>query len=244
MEEQASRFGLEIRLVEVESLKRQDGKYLIEGPDTQILADVVILATGAKPRLLDVLGEREFTGRGVSYCATCDGAYFPDKILAVVGGGDAAVEEAFYLTRFARKVIIIHRRDQLWAAKGIQKKAFENEKIEVRWNYVIEEIQGTNGVETLLLKNTITQETDLLEVEGVFIYVGNNPSYEIVEGLVDLDEQGYIFSTEDMATSSPGLFVAGDVRHKQLRQIVTAVSDGAIAAVSAEKYIETLRKRG
>ena len=187
---------------------------------------------------MGVRGEAEYAGRGVSYCAICDGAYFRGKRVAVVGGGDAAVEEAIFLTRFAEKVSIIHRRDELRATKVVQQRAFENEKIEFIWNSVVDEIRGTNTVEAILTRDVQTGAKTQLDADGVFIYVGYQPNSDLVKDLVRLDDKGYIITDENMLTSIPGIFAAGDVRQKLLRQVVTAVADGAIAAVAAGKYLE------
>nr|MBC8414933.1 FAD-dependent oxidoreductase [Candidatus Cloacimonadota bacterium] len=175
---------------------------------------------------------------GVSYCATCDGAFYRDKVVAVIGGGDSAVEEAIFLTKFASKVYIIHRRDQLRAVKILQERVLANKKIEIIWDSVVQEIQGSDFVETLLMFNKKTKKTSELPLDGVFIFVGIIPSSELVESRVDFDKQNFIKTDETMHTEIPGVYAAGDVTHKVLRQIVTAASDGATAAFSAEKWIE------
>jgi len=238
MESQARRFGLEIISTEVKGLKPAGNKLIIETDQLEITTGAVIIATGVQPQRLNVRGETELTGRGVSYCATCDGPFFRGKRVAVVGGGDAAVEEAVYLTKFADKVFIIHRRGELRATKVIQQKAFDNSKIEFVWHNVVDEIRGTDTVEAVLTRDVRNGGTNLLPVDGTFIYVGNMPVSGLVEGLVKLDHNGYIITDENMLTSHPGIYAAGDVRKKLLRQIVTAVADGAVAAVAAEKYLE------
>ncbi|SFG77321.1 thioredoxin reductase (NADPH) [Desulfotomaculum arcticum] len=238
MESQARRFGLEIASTNVEKIVPGEKEFVVKSDDGEIAAGAVIIATGAQPRLLGVCGESEYTGRGVSYCATCDGAFFRGKRVAVVGGGDAAVEEAIFLTRFAQKVYIIHRRGELRATKVVQQRAFENEKIEFIWHSVVDEIHGADTVEAVLIKDVRTGAKTQLNVDGTFIYVGYRPSSGLVKNLVKLDEKGYIITDENMLTSFPGIFAAGDVRQKLLRQVVTAVADGAIAAVAAEKYLE------
>ncbi len=237
MEGQARRFGLEIVSTHVEKIKPLEKGFIIQTHDGEIAAGAIIIATGAQPQLLGVKGEAEYTGRGVSYCATCDGVFFRGKSVAVVGGGDAAVEEAIFLTRFAEKVYIIHRRGELRATKVVQQRAFENEKIEFIWHSIVDEIHGTDTVEAVLVKDVRTGSKTKLKVDGAFIYVGHRPSSGLVKDLVRRDERGYIITDENMLTSMPGLFAAGDVRHKLLRQVVTAVADGAIAAVAAEKYL-------
>jgi len=241
MEKQARRFGLEFLSAHVNSIEAKNQKLIVYTDSGDIAARTVIIATGAQPQLLKVSGERELTGRGVSYCATCDGAFFRGKKVAVVGGGDAAVEEAMFLTRFAARVFIIHRRDELRATKVVQKKAFKNHKIEFIWNNVVEEITGKDTVEGVLVRNVRTGEKKLLDVEGVFIYVGSSPNSALVKETVMLDDKGYILTDENMLTTCKGIFAAGDVRNKLLRQVVTAVADGAVAAVAAEKYLGEMK---
>lgn len=241
MESQAKRFGLEINYAEVVEIIKEDGYFFVKTDDEDYKVGTVILASGAKPKFLDISGEKDFHGRGVSYCATCDGALFRDKKLAVVGGGDSALEEAIFLTRFAKKVSIIHRRDEFRATKYLQQKAMDNEKIEFLLKKVPVEISGAGMVEAISLKDVNTNDIDELQVDGVFVYVGYVPSTDLVKGLVDLDEHGYIITDEEMRTNIAGLFAVGDIRKKMLRQVVTAVSDGAIAAVAAEKYLEGLK---
>ncbi len=238
MEKQARRFGLETLSVNVDSIAVTEKGIIIKTGNGDISAGAVIIATGVSHQLLGVKGEAQFTGRGVSYCATCDGTFFRDKTVAVVGGGDAAVEEAIFLTRFAKRVYIIHRRDELRATKVLQRRAFENPKIILVWNSVVEEIQGADTVNTLIVKDVRSSERKPLNVEGVFIYVGNKPNSDLVKDIVNLDQNGYIVADENMLTSYAGIYAAGDVRQKLLRQVVTAVADGAIAAVAAGKYLE------
>ncbi len=240
MEAQARRFGLKIAYAGVEEIIKKDGGFQLKTDDGEIKAAAVIVATGARPKFLQVKGEKEFHGRGVSYCATCDGAFFRGKRLAVVGGGDSAVEEALFLTRFAEKVSIVHRRGELRAAKYLQQKAMQNHRIEMVWHSVPLEIKGTETVEGIVLEDVRSGKTFDLPVDGVFVYVGYSPSTDLVRGLVEFDGKGYIKTDDDMRSSTPGLFAAGDVRSKALRQVVTAVADGAIAAVSVEKYLERL----
>ena len=199
-------------------------------------ARAVILATGASHRKLRVPGEEELAGMGVSYCATCDGAFFRKKVTAVVGGGDVALEDAIFLSRMCEKVYLIHRRDELRGAKSLQEQVFAQEKIEVIWDPVVDEIQGTDRVEGLLVRNVKTGEARELPVSGVFIAVGITPASQAFEGLVEMDH-GYIKAGEDCRTSCPGIFAAGDVRTKPLRQIITAAADGANAVTSVERYL-------
>ena len=196
----------------------------------------VIIATGAGHRKLGIPGEEELSGMGVSYCATCDGAFFRGKTTAVIGGGDVAIEDAIFLARLCKKVYLVHRRDELRGAKSLQKKLFSLENVELVWDSIPERIEGENKVEKLVVSNVKTKETKELELQGVFVAVGINPNSAPFEGLVEM-ENGYIKAGEDCATSCPGIFAAGDVRTKGLRQIVTAVSDGANAITSGERYL-------
>ncbi len=216
---------------------------VLKGLNGEYRAKAVIVATGAKPKLMGCPGELDFIGKGVSYCATCDGAFFEGFDVYVVGGGDSAVEEAIFLTRFAKKVHIIHRRDELRAAKSIQEKAFENEKIDFIWDSQVEEVKGTGLVNAMVIKNRKTGEITEIKADendgifGIFVFIGYNPITELFEGKLDMKDN-YLLANETMETNIPGVFAAGDVRDKMLRQVVTATADGAIAAVSAERYIE------
>ena len=203
-------------------------------------ARTVILAGGAKHAQLGVPGEDSYRGRGVSYCATCDGAFFKKRDVAVIGGGDVAVEDAVYLARFCRKVYLIHRRDSLRAAKSLQNKLFSCENVEVVWNSTLQEIGGSDLVEEITVRKSGEEEERKIAVEGVFIAVGMRPNTEPLRGTVACDETGYIIAGEDCATNIPGIFAAGDIRTKSLRQIVTAVADGACAVASVEKYLSSV----
>jgi thioredoxin reductase (NADPH) len=244
MVEQAEEFGAVRIKDEIVKVEFKDKIKVVTGEKGVYKSKVVIIATGASPRYLGVQGERELTGKGVSYCATCDADFFTDLEVYVIGGGDTAVEEAMYLTKFARKVTVVHRRDELRAAKSIREKAFKNEKMAFIWDSVVEEIKGDGIVETLVLKNKKTgelTEIDAAEEDGtfgIFPFVGYIPKSELFKELLETDKGGYIMTDPDMKTEIPGVFAAGDIRHKSLRQVVTAVADGAIAAVQAEKYIE------
>jgi thioredoxin reductase (NADPH) len=240
METQAKRFGLEMMNGEVNRLTSRGQLWEVEQEGGRLIAKAVIVATGVKPTKLGIPGEDELRGRGVSYCATCDGPFFRGEDIGVVGGGDSAVDEALYLTRFARRVYLIHRRNALRAEKILQERAFEHEKIEILWDTVVTKVAGETGVEGLELKNLKTQEMQTLKVRGVFFYVGLKPNTEFLRGVVKLDAQGYVITDADMATSAPGIFAAGDVRQKLLRQVTTAVGDGATAAFAVERYIESL----
>jgi thioredoxin reductase (NADPH) len=239
MRVQAEKFGAVLENGQPVTSVDLDGDiFVIETDSGEIKGRTVIWAAGSVPRKLNVPGEAEFVGRGVSYCAVCDGAFFKDKVVAVVGGGDSALEEALYLTKFAKKVYLIHRRDAFRAVKIIQDRVFNCEKIEPLFDRVVKSINGTQFVESLTLKNVKTGEEEELPVDGVFIFIGNEPNSAPVAHLVDTTEQGFIITDEEMATKTPGLFAAGDVRHKSLKQVVTAAADGAIAAMSATKYLE------
>lgn len=240
-ENQARRYGLDIRYEEVLELDIAGAVKKVKTDGNTYEAKAVILAMGANPRELGLEKERQFRGAGVSYCATCDGAFYKDKVVAVVGGGNTAVEDAVFLTRFARKVYLIHRRNELRATKAEQDKAFNNEKIHFIWNTVIEDIIGEQKVEGLKLKNNRTGEESQIEIDGLFVAIGTVPNSDIVKGLVAMDEYGYIITDENMKTSVEGVFAAGDVRKTPVRQIVTAAADGAIAAVMAEKYIGDIK---
>ena len=201
----------------------------------------IIVASGASAKKLSAKGEDRFIGKGVSYCAICDGVFFKDKTIAVVGGGDSALEEALFLTRFAKKIYIIHRRDKLRAVKSLQDKALSDPKIEVVWSSVIDEIFGDNMVSGTVISNKDTHKTDKLACEGIFISIGKTPSTDFVKDIIDLDENNYIKTDKSLATSMPGIFACGDCRDTFLRQIVTACGDGALAAESCIRYIDSMK---
>jgi thioredoxin reductase (NADPH) len=241
IEQQAQRFGLNVETHQVEQVILEDGrkKIIADGEDYSVKA--MIVASGAQPRLLGLPGERELKGRGVSYCATCDGAFFREKDVVVVGGGDSAVEEAVYLTKFARKVFIIHRRAQLRAAKLVQERAIHHEKVEILWNSVVLKINGEQFVQSVDVKNVKTGQESRLQVAGVFMYVGVTPNASFFNFPIDKDADGFLVTDQNMQTSVEGIYAAGDVRSKSFRQIVNAAGEGATAAFSAEKYLENLR---
>lgn len=240
---QADEFGAERVLDGVKEINLTDKIKVVKGDKGEYRAKAVIIATGAKPRLLGAPGEKELTGKGVSYCATCDGAFFTDLDVYVIGGGDSAVEEAMFMTKFARKVTIVHRRDELKAAKSIQEKALKNPKIEYIWNSEVKEIRGEGIVEAMTLRNLVTgEETEIVADEedgtfGIFVFVGYLPVTDLFKDVITM-ENGYIKTDENMKTNVEGVYAAGDCRVKTLRQVVTATADGAIAAIQAEKYIE------
>lgn len=211
---------------------------IIRTKEYEFIAKTIIIATGAQPMKLGVEGEKEFVGRGVSYCAVCDGAFYKDKVVAVVGGGNSALEEAIYLTRFAKKVYVIHRRNEFRADKIVQERAFKNEKIEFVFDTVVEKIVGEQLVNSVITKNVKTDEIGILDVDGVFPYIGISPNAEMFSGQVAQDERGFIVTDETMRTSVEGVYAVGDVRITPLRQVVTATSDGAVAAVYALKFLE------
>lgn len=243
---QTEKFGVDHVFDTITDCELEGNMKVLTGLHDEYRAKAVIIAAGAKPVPIGCEGEKEFMGKGVSYCATCDAAFFEDFEVYVVGGGDSAVEEALYLTKFARKVTIIHRRDALRAAKSIQEKAFANPKVDFLWDTVVEEIRGDGIVESMVVKNTKTGElTEIAADEedgtfGIFVFIGFKPNSELFAGKVPMDERGYIIANEDMETGIPGVFAAGDIRQKSLRQVVTAAADGAIAAVQAGKYLEEL----
>jgi len=243
MFEHAQKFGAEYAYGEIKEIRDGDIYKTVICGDKEYRAKSVIVATGAEHRLLGAPGEKELSGRGVSYCAVCDGAFFRGKELVVVGGGDSAVEEAVFLTRFATKVTIVHRRNEFRAQKILQKRAFENEKIDVIWNTVVKEIRGENVVQSVLLEDVNTGEQREFPTNGVFIYVGMDPLSSAVKGLGITNEAGYVLTDEKMHTKVHGIFAAGDVRDKMLRQVVTATGDGSIAAQAAQHYVESLNER-
>jgi thioredoxin reductase (NADPH) len=240
MKAQAEKFGAQFLNGDVKKVEKTGSNFVAHLSGETVEAKSVILAMGAQPRKLEARGEKEYTGRGVSYCATCDGAFYMEKPIMVVGGGDTAIEEALYLTRFASSVQVVHRRDQLRATKILQERAFKNDKIKFIWDSVVQEIKGQDTVEEVVLKNVKTGEESSVFVNGVFVAIGWLPNTSIVKDLVKLDRNGYVVTDENMGTGIPGLFAAGDIRQKSLRQVVTAVADGAIAAVQAEKYLENM----
>ena len=238
-EQQALKFGLEMKsMYEVSAIEDRGITKIVKTSDGDIETKSVIIASGTTPKKLGAKGELDFIGRGVSYCATCDGFFFRDKEVVVIGGGDSAITEAIYLTKMAKKVTVVHRRNELRAEKINQEHAFSNPKISFVWDSVLEEIAGKNIVEKVILRNLKTNATSELKTDGVFIYVGLIPNTAFAD--VKKDEWGFIIANDKMETSVKGIFVAGDCRVTPLRQIATAVGDGAIAAVSAERYLEGL----
>ncbi|WP_456395501.1 thioredoxin-disulfide reductase [Desulfurobacterium sp.] len=240
MKKQAEKFGAVIESGYTVNKVDLDGDIFVLRLESggELKAKTVIWAAGSTPRKLGVPGEAEFLGRGVSYCAVCDGALFKGRDVAVVGGGDSALEEALYLTKFANKVYLIHRRDKFRAVPIVQERVKANEKIEPVLNKVVESINGEQFVESLTLKDTITGEKSEQKVDGIFIFIGSEPNTAPIAHLVELDDRGYVLTDEEMKTATPGLFAAGDTRKKPLKQVITAAADGAVAAMSASKYLE------
>ncbi len=241
MTEQVRRFGVEIETNEVLSLDFSEDMKKLTLNDRTISTKTVIIATGASPRKLGIPGEEDFFGKGVSACATCDAPFYRDKVVAAVGGGDTAVQESIYLTRFVKKVYLIHRRNELRATRILQERAFANDKIEIVWDSVPTSVNGSIfGVESISIKNVKTDEASDLSVDGCFIWVGISPNTGFIKDALEVDKSGFIVANAKMETSVPGVYAAGDVRNTPLRQVATAVGDSAIAAFEAANYIENL----
>jgi len=238
MEEQAKRFGAETVNQEIVEVKLEGGLKSVRTHESSYLCKTLIICTGTEYRKLGVPGENEFAGRGISYCATCDGAFFKDSQIFVVGGGDSALTEALFLTKFVKELTIIHRRDELRATKIYQERAFANPKIKFLWNSVVQEIKGNQVVRSVLIKNVKTGEIKEFSTDGIFLFVGLIPRTQFLKGLIHMNEEGYIITDENCESSIKGIYAAGDCRKKLLRQIATAVGEGATAAFAAEKYLE------
>ncbi|UCF06897.1 MAG: thioredoxin-disulfide reductase [bacterium] len=240
MRSQAERFGAEFKGGDVTGVKLESRPFEVTIGSETIETKTLIIASGAQSRWLGLEAEEKLRGKGVSACATCDGFFFTDREVAVIGGGDAAIEEATFLTRFARKVTIVHRRDELRAGKAMQKKALDNEKIAFEWNSVLEDILDVNEnkVTAVVLKNVKTGESKELPVDGVFIAIGHDPSTSVFKGKIELDEKGYIVTKNITRTSVPGVFAAGDVQDTRYRQAITAAGSGCMAAIDALKFLE------
>ena len=236
----AEAFGAEIVMDQIETLDVSATPKRAVGMSETYEGKALVIASGSAPQQLGVPGEAEFRGRGVSYCATCDGAFFRDSDIVCVGGGDAAVQEALYLTRFARKVYLVHRRDELRAVDVLQRRVAASDQIETVWNSVVESIEGEQMVTGVNLRNVKTDTQSFLPVQGVFVYVGLKPATQFVEGQVSLDAHGYIITDDQMATDAPGVFAVGDVRPRIQRQIATAAGDGATAGMAIEHYLDGL----
>jgi thioredoxin reductase (NADPH) len=237
LHKQATRYGLETIIAEVSGIELNGEQKVIATTEGEFAAKAVIIASGSERSKLGIPGEEEFTGRGVSYCATCDAAFFAKQPVAVVGGGDAAVNEALDIVKYVSKAFIIHRRDKLRASRILQERAFAEPKIDIRWNAVVDEIEGTNAVKQLKLRDTVTGEKTTLAVSGVFIAVGFKPNTGFVKELVSLDNAGQIVTNEHLETNIAGIFSAGDIRSGSGRQAITAAGEGATAAIYAERYL-------
>ncbi len=235
---QAERFGARFEYDMATAVDLNQRPFVVKTYSKEILAETVIVATGASPYVLNVPGENQNIGRGVSYCATCDGWFFKDKKLVVVGGGDSALEEALFLTRYASSVTIVHRREELRAGPILQNRAKQNPKINFIWNTVIDEIVGTNGVESVKLHNVVTDEKSNFAADGVFIFIGHAPNTKLFENQLDMNEKGYIQSDLTMKTNIPGVFVAGEVMDSHYRQVVTSAGMGAAAAIQAGRFLD------
>jgi len=242
MRKQALKFGLEIQTTEVKFISRHEDLFCIGTSACELNTRTIIVCTGVRPRKLNVPGEKELFGRGISTCATCDGSFYRDMEVGVIGGGDSAIEEGLYLTRFASKVHIIHRRDKFRALAPFVEKARQEPKVEFHMDTIVTSINGGDGVESLTLRNVKTEKESTLPVAGVFLYIGLLPNTGMFEGLLDLNEQGFIRVDDILQTSVPGIFAAGDVRDTPLRQIVTAAADGAVCAYSAGKFLDKIEK--
>ncbi|MCG8688614.1 MAG: thioredoxin-disulfide reductase [Desulfobacterales bacterium] len=239
MKKQALDLGLKIETAEVHGLNLEGDRKEVLLKDSSIKAKALIIASGASPKKLGI-GEDKYMGKGISFCATCDAPFFRDKTVVAIGGGDTAIQEAIFLTKFVKKVYLVHRRDELRAAKILQERAFTNDKIEFVWDTIATGVDGFFGIEGVNVKNVKTNEESVIKADGCFIWVGILPNTEFIKGTVETDEGGFIIANAKMQTNVPGVYVAGDVRDTPLRQVSTAVGDGAIAAVSAEHYIENL----
>ncbi len=237
MQQQAEKYGMEMGYGEVTGIEPKDGRHLVKTTEGDRLAKAVIITGGADYNRLGVPGEERLTGRGVSYCATCDAAFFKDQEVAVVGGGDAAMDEGLFVTRYASKVYVVHRRDQLRASKILQERAFADPKMEFVWHTVVTEILGEEAVTGLRLRNVVTGEESTLPVAAIFIFIGLHPNSDYLKGLLRMDEGGHIYVTDWMETEVPGIFAAGDIRVNSSRQVVSAAGDGATAAIKADHYI-------
>jgi len=237
MHQQATKYGLETLMAEVKTIELQEDKKIVKTEEGDFICKAVIIAGGSLLQKLGVPGESELTGKGVSYCATCDAAFFRDLPVAMVGGGNAAITEALHLAKFASKVAVIHRRDELRATRILQETAFAEPKIEFLWSSVVEEIEGEDKVRNLKIRNVASGEKSALEVSGIFVAIGFKPDTDFLKGVVALDVAGAVITNEKMETQTQGIFAAGDIRSNSIRQVIAAAGDGAVAAVNAEKFI-------
>lgn len=237
MYQQAEKFGMKVTLAEVTGIEPQGNKNVVKTAGGNFSAGAVIIANGSERIKMGVPGEEEYTGKGISYCATCDGAFFSEKPVAVVGGGNAAITEAIDLSHFASRITIIHRRDQLRATRILQERAFADPKIEFLWDTVAEEVVGGDFVESIRLRNVKSGQISSLQVAGVFVSIGFKPNTEYLKGVVPLDDRGTVIVDENMKTAVKGIFAAGDICRKSIWQVAVAAGDGAVAAISAERYL-------
>ena len=237
MHQQATKYGLKTATAEATGLELQDGQKIVKTTEDSFSTRVVIIASGSERHKLGVPGEKEFTGKGVSYCAICDGALFIEIPVAVVGGGNAAITEALHLSKFASRVVVIHRRNKLRATPILQERAFAEPKMEFLWDSVVEEIEGDDLVKSIKLRQVKTGQKSALNVAGVFVSIGFKPNTDYLKGILSLDDTGAIITNDKMETGIPGIFAAGDVRHNSARQVITAAGDGTTAAIYAERFI-------
>ncbi len=240
MEEQAKRYGTTVQYQEVKSVAKKNGIFEIQGTEESFQARSLILAAGASFRMLGVPGEKELTGKGVSYCATCDGAFFKEKEIVVVGGGDSALQEGLFLTRFASKLTVIHRRDKLRASPILQERAKNHPKISFIWDTVVQKVYGLKKVEGLALQNVKSQQLKDFPVDGFFVFIGHDPNTSFLKGFIGLDEKGYVKAGQSLETSVPGVFAAGEIRAGAIKQLVSACGEGCEAALAAQDYLEHL----
>jgi len=239
LRKQAERFGTRFLTEDVTSVDLKKSPFVVEMGDQKFQAKSVIISTGASARLIGLKNEKKLMGKGVTTCATCDGAFFRNMEVAVVGGGDSAMEEATFLTKFASKVTVIHRRDTLRASKIMQDRAFANKKIEFIWNTAVEDVVGEKEVEALKLKNLKTNEASTLKVSGLFVAIGHDPNTQLFKGQIEMDKNGYILTHDGTKTNLPGVFACGDVQDHTYRQAITAAGSGCMAAIDAERYLES-----
>lgn len=241
MKQQSERFGTTIINEEVTNVDFNSRPFVVNTTSSNTYtSESILISTGASPRKLGIASEQEFSGRGISYCATCDGPFFKNQDIAVVGGGDTALEEALFLTKFGKSVKIIHRRDSLRASKIMQEKAFENPKIEFIWNSSVIDVSGTNKISSIKIKNNVTDKVDDLEVGGLFVAIGHEPNTSVFKGKIEMDNKGYIRVNNGNRTNIEGVFAAGDVHDYKYRQAITAAGFGCMAALEIEKWLESL----